>query len=89
MIRDSHRRQAIEEMMRYYGIIFQQKSARGGTLRTIAVMSSERPTPEKVAALLKEITGDDFLDSSVVIQHHPHWNHDSLRGIDVPLYRID
>jgi hypothetical protein len=75
--------------MRYYGIIFQRKSARGGMPRTIAVMSNERPAPEKVSALLKQITGDDFLDSSVVIQHHPHWSHENLRGMDVPIYRID
>jgi hypothetical protein len=75
--------------MRYYGVIFQRKSARGGTPSTIAVMCNERPAPEKVSALLKQITSDDFLDNSVVIQHHPDWNHENLRGIDVPLYRID
>jgi hypothetical protein len=75
--------------MRYYGVIFQRKSARGGTPSTIAVMSNARPAPEKVAALLRQITGDDFLDSSVVIQHHPDWNYENLRHIDIPLYRID
>jgi hypothetical protein len=75
--------------MRYYGIIFQRRTARRGTLSTIAVMSTNRPTPDKVSALLKQITGDDFLDGSVVIQHHPNWSHENLRGMDLPVYRID
>jgi hypothetical protein len=76
-------------MMRYYAIIFQRKSAHGGTPSTIAVMSPQRPAPEKVSALLKQITGDDLLDSSVIIQHHPDWSHENLRSTDVPLYRLD
>jgi hypothetical protein len=75
--------------MRYYGIIFQRKSARGETPRTIAVMSNARPAPEKVTALLKEITGDDFVDTSLIIQHHPDWNYENLRGVDIPVFKID
>jgi hypothetical protein len=47
-------------MMRYYGVIFQRKSGRGGTPSTIAVMSNERPAPEKVSALLKQIIAELF-----------------------------